>query len=80
MSINASLDALLADAITPDYHPTEERIKGGYIAAAVIAALSGAFLLGTALHQTRDEAVQNQLTRSALVSRVQAAEIGRSHV
>jgi uncharacterized protein YlxW (UPF0749 family) len=30
--------------------------------------------LGTSLHQTRDEAVQNQLTRTALVSRVQAAD------
>ena len=76
MSSNASLDALLADALVSDYQratPEESRPR----LVLVMAALSGvglAFLLGLAVRATTENANQNLLTRQALISRVQQAD------
>lgn len=76
MSTNASLDALLADAITTDYPAPRghERLPTQYLAFALASAAAAAFLLGTAAHTTADNAGATQLTRQALVARVQAAD------
>lgn len=76
MSSNASLDALLADALVSDYQratPKETRPR----LVLAMAALSGvglAFLLGLAVRATSENANQNQLTRQALITRVQQAD------
>jgi uncharacterized protein YlxW (UPF0749 family) len=70
------LDALLADAMTPDYTGAERhvRVSTSFLAAALVTAIAGAFLLGTAVRYTSDTRGQTQLTRQALVQRVQAAD------
>ncbi len=81
MQVDASLDALLADALTSDYAGTEKmQFKGRsgrhtfriFIVAG--AATLVTLVLGMAIAQTRLQAAENSLTRNALVDRVQAAD------
>lgn len=76
MSTSAQLDALLADAITPDYAEAHRhtRVSTGYLAVALATAVAGAFLLGTAVRTTDESADQSQLTRQALAARVTVAD------
>lgn len=81
MRIDASLDALLADALASDYEGTEKlQFKGrssrDSIRVLVVAASATlvTLVLGMAIAQTRIQAAENSLTRSALVDRVQAAD------
>lgn len=81
MRIDASLDALLADALASDYEGTEKnqsKGRGGGSAISFLAVVASATLvtlvLGMAIAQTRIQATENSLTRSALVDRVQAAD------
>lgn len=81
MRIDASLDALLADALASDYDGTD---KTNYKSRSnkdsirvLIVALSATLVtvvLGMAIAQTRLQATENSLTRDALVDRVQAAD------
>ncbi len=77
MRIDASLDALLADALTSDYANTPPnqdhagRIRIIFVAgAATLVTL----VLGMAIAQTQLEASENSVTRDALVQRVMAAD------
>lgn len=81
MRIDASLDALLADALASDYAGTAKtqfRSRSGRDSFRVLIVAASATLvtlvLGVAIAQTRLQAVENSLTRSALVDRVQAAD------
>ena len=81
MRIDASLDALLADALASDYAGTQKtqyKNRSGQDTFRVLIVAGAATLvtlvLGMAIAQTRLEATENSLTRSALVERVQAAD------
>lgn len=81
MRVDASLDALLADALASDYAGTEKTSyssRSGRDTFRILIVASAATLvtlvLGMAIAQTRLQAVENSLTRSALVDRVQAAD------
>ncbi len=76
MSVNASLDALLADALTSDYYRNSEPSKTPAVMhwLAGLSALALAFLLGFAVHSTHAQADQNLLTRQALATRISAAD------
>ncbi|MEI6404421.1 MAG: DUF881 domain-containing protein [Actinomycetes bacterium] len=76
MSVNASLDALLADALTSDYHRDASDQSDRLIIRimAGVSAVALAFLLGFGVHSTATQAEQNGLTRQALVSRIKAAD------
>jgi uncharacterized protein YlxW (UPF0749 family) len=81
MRIDASLDALLADALASDYEGTEKlhfksRSSRDSIRVLVVAASATlvTLVLGMAIAQTRIQATENSLTRNALVDRVQAAD------
>lgn len=82
MRIDASLDAILADALTSDYEATDKtryrnrskRISIQIIIVAISATLV-TIVLGMAIAQTRSQASENSATRDALVQRVQAADL-----
>jgi len=81
MRIDASLDALLADALASDYADTQKtqfRNRSGRDSFRVLIVAASATLvtlvLGMAIAQTRIQATENSLTRNALVDRVQAAD------
>jgi len=81
MRIDASLDALLADALASDYADTQKtqfRNRSGRDSFRVLIVAASATLvtlvLGMAIAQTRVQATENSLTRNALVDRVQAAD------
>jgi uncharacterized protein YlxW (UPF0749 family) len=81
MRIDASLDALLADALASDYADTQKtqfRYRSGRDSFRVVIVAASATLvtlvLGMAIAQTRIQATENSLTRNALVDRVQAAD------
>jgi uncharacterized protein YlxW (UPF0749 family) len=81
MRIDASLDALLADALTSDYEGTDKkqyrhRSKRNSIQILIVAASATlvTIVLGMAIAQTRSQASENSATRDALVERVQAAD------
>jgi uncharacterized protein YlxW (UPF0749 family) len=81
MRIDASLDALLADALASDYAGTQKtkfRNQSGRDSFRVLIVAASATLvtlvLGMAIAQTRVQATENSLTRNALVERVQAAD------
>ena len=76
MSNRASLDVLLADALTSDYPrdlPQHVQTKRNLLIAACAGALV-TLVLGSALGQTQRSAGQNATTRSALVDRVKIAD------
>ena len=81
MRIDASLDALLADALASDYEGTDKkkfriRSKRSSIQLLIVAASATlvTIVLGMAIAQTRSQASENSATRDALVQRVQAAD------
>lgn len=69
--MTAQLDALLADAIAPDYELGQERKIG---TSRVIAAIFGAtvvtFMLGVAVVDARTNASGNKATHDALIGRI----------
>ena len=76
MSRAASMDALLADALTSDYsadtakdHQTTRSLVIAALCAAIVT-----MVLGIALTQNRQQAGQNSLTRQALVDRVKSSD------
>jgi len=76
MRVDASLDALLADALTSDYanaSPNQNlgRFRPLFIA---VAATLVTLVLGMAIAQTQIQASENSVTRDALVARVAAAD------
>jgi uncharacterized protein YlxW (UPF0749 family) len=76
MRVDASLDALLADALASDYANTSPNQDGGRFRVIIIAAAATlvTLVLGMAIAQTRIQASENTLTRDALVERVTAAD------
>jgi hypothetical protein len=74
--IDASLDALLADALTSDYANTAPNQDSGRLRVFFIAAAATlvTLVLGMAIAQTRIQANENATTRDALVERVTAAD------
>ena len=75
MRNDASLDALLSDALTSDYADTKGEDHGRLTVIFVAAATTIVTLvLGMALAQTRIQANENLTTRSALVERVRASD------
>ena len=76
MSRTASMDALLADALTSDYSAETakaHRTTRSLIIAALCAAVV-TMVLGIALTQNREQAGQNSLTRQALMDRVKSSD------
>jgi uncharacterized protein YlxW (UPF0749 family) len=77
MRTDASLDALLADALTSDYAntPSRQGNAGGFrIFFVAGAATLVTLVLGMAIAQTQIQASENSITRDALVQRVMAAD------
>lgn len=77
MRIDASLDALLADALTSDYAntpPNQDNAGRFRIIFVAGAATLVTLVLGMAIAQTQLEASENSVTRDALVQRVTAAD------
>lgn len=76
MRIDASLDALLADALTSDYANTAPNQNTGRLRVFFIAAAATlvTLVLGMAIAQTRIQSSENATTRDALVDRVTAAD------
>jgi uncharacterized protein YlxW (UPF0749 family) len=76
MRVDASLDALLADALASDYANTTPSQSNGRLRVIFIAAAATAvtLVLGMAIAQTRTQASENTATRDALVERVTAAD------
>lgn len=76
MRVDASLDALLADALASDYANTAPNQDSGRLRVIFIAAATTlvTLVLGMAIAQTRMQATENSLTRNALVERVTAAD------
>jgi uncharacterized protein YlxW (UPF0749 family) len=75
MRDDASLDALLADALASDYDGTASEDHGKLSVFFVVGATTlVTIVLGTALAETRVQALANLTTRTALVQRVQAAD------
>lgn len=76
MRIDASLDALLADALTSDYTNTAPNQDQGRFRVIFIAGAATlvTLVLGMAIAQTQIQANENSITRDALVERVHAAD------
>jgi uncharacterized protein YlxW (UPF0749 family) len=77
MRTDASLDALLADALTSDYAnaPAGQDSAGRFrIFIVAGAATLVTLVLGMAIAQTQIQASENSITRDALVERVKAAD------
>lgn len=76
MRVDASLDALLSDALASDYANTAPNQDKGRWRVLFIAAAATVvtLVLGMAIAQTRIQADENSLTRNALVERVKAAD------
>lgn len=76
MRIDASLDALLADALTSDYANTSSNQAKGRFRVIVIAGAATlvTLVLGMAIAQTQIQASESSITRDALVERVNAAD------
>lgn len=77
MRIDASLDALLADALTSDYantSPSQDNAGRFRIFFVAGAATLVTLVLGMAIAQTQIQASENSITRDALVERVKAAD------
>jgi uncharacterized protein YlxW (UPF0749 family) len=76
MRIDASLDALLADALTSDYANAAPNQNTGRLRVFFIAAAATlvTLVLGMAIAQTRIQSSENATTRDALVDRVTAAD------
>jgi uncharacterized protein YlxW (UPF0749 family) len=76
MRVDASLDALLSDALASDYANTAPNQDSGRLRVIFIAAAATlvTLVLGMAIAQTRTQASENSLTRDALVDRVTAAD------
>lgn len=74
MRIDASLDALLADALTSDYEGTDKKqyqnkSKRNSIQILIVAASATlvTIVLGMAIAQTRSQASENSATRRMLL-------------
>jgi uncharacterized protein YlxW (UPF0749 family) len=77
MRTDASLDALLADALTSDYAntpPSQDNAGRFRIFIVAGAATLVTLVLGMAIAQTQIQASENSITRDALVQRVVAAD------
>lgn len=76
MRVDASLDALLADALTSDYsNASADEGKSRFrIVLVAGAATLVTLVLGMAIAQTQSQANENSVTRDALVERVNAAD------
>jgi uncharacterized protein YlxW (UPF0749 family) len=76
MRVDASLDALLADALTSDYANTAPNQNTGRLRVFFIAGAATlvTLVLGMAITHTRLQANENATTRDALVERVTAAD------
>lgn len=76
MSANASLDALISDALMSDYQQEQPPIEhpGSMRLLAVLSAALVALILALAVNFVRENANQTDLTRTELVKRVQAAD------
>jgi len=76
MRVDASLDALLADALVSDYANTSPNQNTGRLRVLFIVASATlvTLVLGMAIAQTRTQATENSATRDALVERVTAAD------
>lgn len=76
MRVDASLDALLADALASDYADTPPNQNSGGLRVFFIAGAATivTLVLGMAIAQTRLQADENSATRNALVERVIAAD------
>ena len=76
MRLDASLDALLADALASDYSEDHTAVDHGKFSVVfvAVAATIVTLVLGMAIAQTRLQASENSLTRNALVDRVHAAD------
>lgn len=76
MTRMASMDALLADALTSDYpaEPMKQRPTTRALVVAAICAAAVTMVLGIALTQNRQQANQNSLTRQALLDRIKVAD------
>lgn len=77
MRSDASLDALLADALTSDYSnafSTQNKTGRFQIFFVAGAATLVTLVLGMAIAQTQIQASENSITRDALVERVEAAD------
>jgi uncharacterized protein YlxW (UPF0749 family) len=76
MRVDASLDALLADALASDYEGTSPNQNSGGLRVFFIAGAATlvTLVLGMAIAQTKLQASENSITRDALVDRVNAAD------
>ena len=80
MDLNASMDALLADAVTSDYGrapleaPTDYRRHPAVLGLTIFCAITLAFILSLGITQNRRNAALNDGTRQQLIARVQAAD------
>jgi uncharacterized protein YlxW (UPF0749 family) len=76
MRVDASLDALITDALASDYENLTQNSKTERtrVSFVVVAATLITLIFGTAIAQTRGLASENSSTRDALVERVKAAD------
>jgi uncharacterized protein YlxW (UPF0749 family) len=76
MRLDASLDALLSDALASDYSESDATRNHGKFSVVfvAVAATIVTLVLGMAIAETRLQATENTLTRNALVDRVHAAD------
>lgn len=76
MSSNASLDALMADVLTSDYHRDSPSIRFPAVlkVLAVLSAAGLALILALAVNLVRENANQTAITKTELIKRVQTAD------